>query len=199
MTDVFDRVRHALGTHPAVTSVALRGSRARGDATSYSDWDVKVVTSDFDSLALALPSLVAVLDPIVTLWDRLAPEQCFMMILPGPVKVDIIMDVPHQPEPTYTVDASTLPQIDAHFWDWSLWLTSKHAKGKPELVVSELEKMHDYILKPMGVERAPRDLGEAVDEYLIARDRQEERLGVTLDRRLASEIEPVIRRVLRDA
>jgi hypothetical protein len=196
---MFDRVRALLEPHPAVTSVTLAGSRARGDATSFSDWDVKLVTSDFDALAPAFPSLVASLDPVATLWDRLAPEQCFMLILPGPVKVDIIMDIPHEPGPAYTVDASTLPDIDKHFWDWTLWLTSKHAKGKDDLVRSELEKMFGYILVPMGVASAPRDLGEAVDVYVAARDEQEARFGITLDRRLASEVEPVVRACMEES
>jgi predicted nucleotidyltransferase len=195
MPYLFDRIREALEVHPAVRSVTLSGSRARGDATPYSDWDVEVVTSDFDALASALPSLVAPLDPIVRLWVRLVADQCFICILPGPVKVDIIMDVPHELEPPYEVDASTLPHIESHFWDWTLWLTSKQAKGNYELLAGELEKVYGYILRPMGVERVPPDLIEAVDAYVVARDHHEARFGVSIDRRLASEVEPVVRRV----
>ncbi len=181
-----------------MTSLALTGSRARGDSTTYSDWDVKVETSDLRVLAPALPKLIAPLNPIATLWDRLSPEQCFMFILRGPVKVDIIIDLPHEPEPAYDVTETALQDIDTHFWDWVLWLTSKVAKGQHDLVRRELEKLHGYVLEPMGVDRVPRSLPEAVDTYATARDQHEARFGVALDRRLALEVDRIVRRVSAD-
>lgn len=53
-----------------------------------------------------------------------------MLVVAGPVKIDLIFEgVPHAREPAWTVDASTLAGIDAHFWDWTLWLASKVDSG----------------------------------------------------------------------
>ncbi len=190
------RAAEAVAAHPAVRRVELIGSRARGDHTEWSDWDYDVEVDDFAALARDIEGLVAGVDPLGTLWDRLAHRETFMLILEGPTKVDFIFNgVPRDFDPPYVVEAQNLAAVDVHMWDWSLWLTSKIAKGRDQLVSEELEKMYGYILSPMGAVERPADLASAVDIYKRSRDAAEARFGVELPRRLASEVEPVVRRV----
>lgn len=177
-----------LQMHRYVLSVTLVGSRATGEATKWSDWDFEVETDDFAALAPELPSLVAPLRPLIAQWDRLSDEQCYMLILDGPQKVDFLFAVPHAHEPPHTVSAEALSAIDAHFWDWTLWLTSKVARGKQDLVRSELEKMTQHLLGPLGVRRAPSSLQHAADLYVTARDGHERRFGVTVAREVGDQV-----------
>ena len=71
-----------------------------------------------------------------------------------------------------------------------MWLHSKHVKGRSELVASELHKMFDHILHPMGVEVAPDSLDAAVASYLAARDRLEREFSVAIPRTLEREVAP---------
>ena len=97
-----------------------------------------------------------------------------MLIVPGPEKVDLIFeDVPHAAEPPWTVTSSTLEAVDAHFWDWTLWLASKVDASKAEVVDAELGKMHEHLLGPLEAEQ-PTSLGHAVDLYPQAAARWEE-------------------------
>lgn len=172
--------------------VELCGSRARGDAGPFSDWDFVVATDDFDGLAQQLPELVAELGPMARLWDRLSDYQCYMFILPGPTKVDLIFgDEPHADDPPWVVSKDTLSGIDDHFWDWTLWLTSKVHSGNEQRVDLELSKMHQHLLGPMGEER-PASLPDAVTRYLSARHRWSERLAITLDDRLGRAVRRVV-------
>ena len=107
--------------HPAISTVVLVGSRAEGRATERSDYDFVVETTDFPRAVEALPRLVAALEPLAQQWDRLADTMCWMVMLSGPVKVDLIFpDVPHEHEPPWQPEPGTLDGIDAHFWDWML-------------------------------------------------------------------------------
>jgi hypothetical protein len=178
---------------PSIESVELRGSRQRGDAGPFSDWDFVVRTEDFAAAARALPSALQQLEPLAAQWDRLSRQACFMIVSPGPVKIDIIFEhVPHVPEPPWTVTAATLPRIDAHFWDWTLWLVSKVDAGTWELVQSELRKMHEHLLGPLGLPR-PRSLRDAVDGYLHARAHWENHLAVSVDRALEKAVVVALR------
>ena len=56
MERVEAEVPRLLARHPAIHSVELIGSRARGDAGPLSDWDFEVETSDFRAVAEALPA-----------------------------------------------------------------------------------------------------------------------------------------------
>ncbi len=97
--DVASRVIDALA-HPAVRDVRLVGSRAEGRATERSDYDFIVDTHEFQQLAEALPGLLGELDPLAEQWDRLSDEMCWMVMLPGPVKVDLIFPSErHEHEP----------------------------------------------------------------------------------------------------
>jgi hypothetical protein len=192
LPDVVRDVIAILEAHPAVRKVSFVGSRARGDATPFSDWDFRVETDDFPSLAPELPSLVEPLRPLVAQWDRLSDEQCYMLIVDGPQKVDFLFDEPHAHEPPHVASAETLSAIDAHFWDWTLWLTSKVASGKDDVVRTELAKMTDHVLGPLGAGTPPKTLSEAVDVYLAVRDEHEQRFDVRVPREPGAQ---VVRRI----
>jgi hypothetical protein len=178
---------------PLVTGVELRGSRSRGTAGPYSDWDFVVTTDAFAELAEVLPELMAELEPLVQQWDRLSDQGCYMLIVPGPTKIDLIFeDVPHEHEPPWVVEKSTLSGIDDHVWDWLLWLCSKADAGKRDVVEAELTKMHHHLLEPMGVEDAPGSLGGALVRYLAARGLWEKRLRVTVDPRVGDLVAPLV-------
>jgi predicted nucleotidyltransferase len=169
---------------PHVRSVEAVGSRAAGTATAASDWDFLV---DLDEPG-DLPRLTAPVDALGALWDPLSPHRLWMLVLPGPVKVDLVVDRPHALEPPWALSAETLPAIDVHFWDWTLWLTSKRAKGDDDLVRAQLALQQSYLLAALGVRSVPETLERAVALYEAARDAAEERLGVRVPRALAGEV-----------
>jgi hypothetical protein len=188
-----------LRASPFVATVELCGSRASGTAGRFSDWDFRVTTPSFDALAPTLSAVVHPLAPLAEQWDRLSDHACYMLILSGPTKIDLIFpDVPHEDEPPWLVDVSTLPRIDDHFWDWSLWLTSKVDAGKNTLVAAELRKMHRHLLAPMGIPTSPASLEDAVEKYLAARDACARSFGVSVDQRLEHEIVPIVEAAGRD-
>jgi hypothetical protein len=129
---------------------------------------------------------------VVTQWDRFSRTWCYMLILPGPAKVDLLLGHPHQPAGPLQVNASTLAGIDGHFWDWVLWLRSKLAAGRHDVLASELGKLHEYLLCPMGVTSAPASLGEAVTAYLPTRETWERRLGLHVSRNAEATVTPVL-------
>lgn len=174
-------------------SVELVGSRATGSATSLSDWDFEIETDDFASVARALPELVTPLDPLAQQWDRISDYPCYMLMLTGPAKVDLIFPgEPFESLPPWTVTPDTLDGIDQHFWDWILWLASKHEKGKHELVRRELEKMSAHLLRPLGAEAVPDSIDAALEGYRQARDEREREFGVEISRRREREVLPAI-------
>src|SRR4051812_30597874 len=141
-----DRAVEAVEGHPAVESVALVGSRAAGTATALSDWDFKVETDDFPTVAQEIGSLIAPLGPLAQQWDRLSEHSCWMVMMPGPVKVDFIFGEPHSGEPPWDPRPSNLEAIDCHFWDWVLWLHAKRSSGRNDMVKAELDTMFGHIL-----------------------------------------------------
>ena len=181
------KVVRLLSHQPAISGVRLVGSRADGRANPFSDWDFAVETTDFESAAVALPELVRSLSPLGTFWDPLSQHQCFIVLLPGPRKIDFIFETPHDPLPPYDPAPDTLRQMDVHFWDWTIWLVAKAVSRIYRLVRSELRKMHRYLLSPLGVKRVPSTLEEAVRSYLGSRARAEERNATRVDDRLTLE------------
>jgi hypothetical protein len=107
----------------------------------------------------------------VAQWDRLSSTWCYMLILAGPVKVDLIFTEPHALLPAWQVTAATLPGIDDHFWDWMLWLAAKHQAVKAGLVAAELAKLHEHLLAPLGVRAPPATPAQAIGSYRAARRR----------------------------
>jgi predicted nucleotidyltransferase len=182
-----DRVIALFLRHPEVRGIRLAGSRATGQARPDSDWDFLVEARDFDAVAAALPELLAPLEPLAAQWDRLSDEQCWMLILRGPVKVDLIFPrKPHVHEPPWVPSAENLGAIDAHLWDWLLWLRSK----PDDLVATELEKLFVHLLRPLDVERVPSSVAEAVELYRPARNALAARLGCVIPLALEAEVVP---------
>jgi hypothetical protein len=153
-----------------------------------SDWDFLIETDEFDAVVEALPKLVEPLRPIARQWDPLGKCPCYMLMLTGAIKVDLIFDRGYEQASPWVVTAQTLPQIDAHFWDWLLWLGAKRAAGKHELLESELDKLSVHILTALGVEECPVSLEDAVGRYCLALSEAENRLGVRVSPRLATEV-----------
>jgi hypothetical protein len=188
-------VKAALLPHPHVRTVELVGSRATGSPTRLSDWDFEVMTDGFEVVARELPAVVAELEPLAQQWDRISEYPCYMLMLIGPVKVDLIFPgEPYESLPPWRVSAETLEGIDRHFWDWILWLASKREKGQYELVRRELVKMSEHLLRPLGADRVPGSIEAALESYRLARDRRERELGVEVSRGLEGEVLPALRR-----
>jgi hypothetical protein len=183
----------ALEGHPAVTSVRLVGSRAEGREHELSDWDLHVRTDDFERLAEDLPGLVQPAGPLVQIWDPYSDHDAYMVILPGPTKLDIcFFDRQREWSEPYEVRADTLEAIDRHFWDWILWTEQKGRGGKTEQVETSLRNMFERMLRPMGVEAPPETVRGALEAYLGARDRLEREFGLEVPRTLEREVRPVI-------
>ena len=188
--DLAPLVRAALERHPHVLRVELVGSRATGTPVPLSDWDFVIRADDLDAVARNLPALVAELEPLAAQWDRLGPPEysCYMLMLPGPAKVDLIVHVPHELEPPWEVTANTLEGIDRHFWDWILWMASKRQRGETELVTEQLGLMSEHLLQPLGVTDVPGSIEDAIVAYRTARDRRESELGAAISRTLEREV-----------
>ena len=107
-----DDVVRVLACDARIQRVELAGSRARGAATALSDWDFTVTTAEFDAVRDVLPSVTASQRPVVAQWDRLSRNWCYMMILGGPAKVDLLFGWPHPIAPPWLVTAATLTPID---------------------------------------------------------------------------------------
>jgi hypothetical protein len=183
----------ALEKHPVVRRVRLVGSRGEGRAHELSDWDFLVLTADFAAVAGDLPGLVAPLDPLSELWDPYSDRACYMLMLRGPTKVDLIFPSeqrewsgPWEPSP------ETLADIDCHFWDWILWLEQKRRGGRTRQLETSLADMFRLLLRPLNVVEEPRSVSDAVAAYLTARRALEERFGMRLPRTLEREVRPVV-------
>lgn len=188
-----DDVIGTLAADARISGIELTGSRARGAATPLSDWDFAVTATRFDEVRDALAETVGPLQPVVAQWDRLSRSWCYMLILTGPAKVDLLFGRPrpHEPAGPWDVNASTLAGIDDHFWDWALWLRSKLARND-DVVPGELRKLHGHLLGPMGVDRAPGALGDAVTAYRTAREKCERRLGSRVSRNAENAVLPAL-------
>src|SRR5262249_26019984 len=187
--DVAARVTELLDRHPDVVRVELTGSRARGEATALSDWDFQIHTTNAAALARDLPRLMAPLKPLAAQWDRLTERATYMLMLPGAVKIDLfpgdaqsVIEAPWQPTP------ENLAAIDAHFWDWTLWLGSKALHGRTDVVDEELRKLYRNLLAPLGVATPATTIDAAVSDYRRALDRLEQEWDVSVDRRLGDEV-----------
>jgi hypothetical protein len=187
--DVAARVTEVIGPAPNVRRVELVGSRARGKAPALSDWDFRLQTDDGGTLARDLPVLVLPLEPLAAQWDRLTERATYMVMLAGAVKVDLFpgnerraLEAPWEPTP------SNLIAIDAHFWDWAVWLGGKVLAGKTDLVAEELRKMQRHLLGPLGVTSPPATVEEAVAAYQLARDQLERRWEISVPRRLGDDV-----------
>ncbi|GAA1572097.1 hypothetical protein GCM10009678_63460 [Actinomadura kijaniata] len=191
-----EEIAAAVADHPLVRAVEPIGSRAPDGfraATELSDWDFAVSVEDFGEVAGDLPRLVAPYDPVAVQWDPLGDHACYLVVLPGPVKVDLVFpEVARRPNPPWRVGPDTLPAIDVHFWCWTLGLVAKRRHGMNDRVRGELLRMSGHLLAPLGVREVPSSLEEAATRYLRARDRLETRYGQPVPRRLEREILPLV-------
>jgi predicted nucleotidyltransferase len=187
--DISARVTEVLAPSPQVVRVDLVGSRARGEETALSDWDFRIDTSNGAVLARELPTLVEPLEPLAAQWDRLTERATYMLMMPGAVKVDLFPgDELRAIQPPWEPTLSNLVAIDAHFWDWALWLGGKVLAEKAGVVSEELGKLHRNLLGPLGVKSPPATVEQAVAEYRGARDRLERRWGMSVPRRMGDEV-----------
>jgi hypothetical protein len=188
-------VPSALERHPAVRDVVLIGSRAEGRAHDISDWDFAVDSDDFESVARELPRLVACLDPIAEQWDPYATHACYMLMLPGPTKVDLLfLDEKREWSPPWVASRETLEAMDRHFWDWILWLEQKRTRGDADVLARGLEHMYACLLRPLGVAAEPGSVAEAIDLFVEARGRLESAYGISVPRSLEHEVLPAVLR-----
>jgi hypothetical protein len=195
VVDVAARAEEVLAPHPAVERVELVGSRGRGEATALSDWDFKIHTTDARALARDLPALVGPLEPLAAQWDRLVERAVYMLVLPGPVKVDLFPgEERREIEPPWEPTPANLAAVDAHFWDWTLWLGSKALHRRTDLVGEELQKLHHNLLGPLGVADPPSTIDPAVTEYRRARDRLEHEWNISIGRELGDEVAGALER-----
>jgi hypothetical protein len=184
-----------VGAHPSVSSIRLTGSRADGTAHELSDWDFAVQTDDFPWIAEELPRLVEPLRPLAAQWDRYSDHACYMLMLRGPAKVDLIFpDEKQDWAAAWEPSADTLVALDHHFWDWILWLEQKRRAGKGDTVAKSLRDMHRLMLVPMGAPEEPTSIAEALDSYLVLRAELEERFGLRVSRELQREVAPALGR-----
>ncbi|MFD0691411.1 hypothetical protein [Actinomadura fibrosa] len=192
---IAEEIAGSIRAHATVCRVELIGCRTRGPDAEPSGWDYLVTADDFGRLAADLPRLVQPHGPLAAQWDPLAEFASYLLILPGPAKVDLLFpDVPRTANPPWRVGPDTLGAIDAHFWDWTLWLLSKHPRS--DRVRGELLKMSRHILEPLGIMTVPPTLEDATSRFIRARDRLETRYGLHVPRDLERAILPLVR--LRD-
>jgi hypothetical protein len=168
--------------------------RARGKATELSDWDLSL-EGDPEAMMAQVPEVIASFGPLAAFWEPLAEEAGYMAVMDGPTKVDVFpRGGRRRIQPPWVLSAETLAQIDGHFWDWCLWLGSKSLRKERELVTNELQKMHDFLLAPIGVAAAPTTLGEALAVYLPARASAMNAFGVLVDPELGRQVSDALQR-----
>jgi hypothetical protein len=187
-------LRTALERCCSVTLVTLGGSRERGRATELSDWDL-YLEGDPETMMVQVPEVISSFGPLAAFWEPLAEEAGYMVVMDGPIKVDVFpTGARRRIQPPWVLSAETLVQIDGHFWDWCLWLGGKSLRNERELVVNELTKMHAFLLAPIGVAAAPETLGEALAVYLPARASAMNALGVFVDPELGRQVSDALQR-----
>jgi len=179
----------------AVVSVRLVGSRDGGEPTSLSDWDFELKTSDFEQAATGIIRAAAGLSPrpLAVFFDPLGIRPSLTILLDGPIKVDLIFPgVPFTPAPPWEVTPETLVKLDWHFWDWTLWLAAKRAKGLDDVVHFGLEDLHGFVLRPLGIDGTPSSLEAAMDAYEAAREQWEEQLELEVDPELGRQVKAAV-------
>jgi hypothetical protein len=194
-TQVVEEVTNAIRRLAPVDSVTLVGSRRDNTAGLLSDWDFAIDSGDLRSVETKLPDLVSTYGPLAAFWDPLGDRRNYMAIFPGLVKLDLHLDLPSNPHEPWKVSPDTLAELDAHFWDWILWLAGKKSRGRTELVSDELLKMHRFLLGPLGSARPPKSIESAVSTYRSARTAAEHQWAVSVSGgALEAEVVPALER-----
>jgi Nucleotidyltransferase domain len=187
-------IREALERSKVVSSVVLGGSRARGAATELSDWDL-YAEGESERMMEEIPALVGSFGPLAAFWDPLSEQAGYMVVMNGPIKVDVFpIGASRKIQPPWLLGTDTLAPIDAHFWDWTLWLGGKALRGERQLVADELVKMHGYLLASLGVASVPASLDEAVALYRPARAQAVDALGVAVSPELGRQVSEALHR-----
>jgi hypothetical protein len=182
-----------------VTRVELAGSRSRGTHQELSDWDFAIETSDFGSVARDLPTLVEPLEPLAAQWEPLGHFPVYMLLLRGPTKIEyLFLDHTQEASPPVKLSREALPAIDAHFWDWIWWLSTKASVGRNDLLKQHLLKLYVHLLEPMGADTVPDSIGAAIRDFLVRRGGFERRYGLEVSRALEAEVREGIRRLGHD-
>jgi hypothetical protein len=196
MGDLVELAISAVARHPAVTRVELAGSRSRGTHQELSDWDFAIETSDFGSVARDLPTLVEPLKPLAAQWEPLGHFPVYMLLLTGPTKIEyLFLDHTQEASPPVTPSPEALPAIDAHFWDWIWWLSTKASVGRNDLVEQHLLKLYVHLLEPIGADTVPDTIEAAIRDFLVRRGGLERRYGLELSRAVEAEVRRGIRRL----
>jgi hypothetical protein len=196
MGDLVELAISAVARHPAVKRVELAGSRSRGTHQKLSDWDFAIETSNFGSVARDLPTLVEPLEPLAAQWEPLGHFPVYMLLLPGPTKIEyLFLDHTQEARPPVKPSPETLAAIDAHFWDWIWWLATKASIGRNDLVRQHLPKLYRQLLKPMGTDTVPDSIEAAIRDFLVRRGGFERRYGLEVSRALEAEVRRGIRRL----
>lgn len=186
-------IRDAVEAVRGVRRVALTGSRAADDPTPLSDWDFDVEISD-EGVLDALEDALRPLPTLALFWDPLSGRANLIALLDGPIKVDVIVPDARNPNAIagWTVTAQSLPRIDEHFWDWTLWLAAKRLRGNTQLVEAQLQRMWNVLLAPLGATEPPPTISDAIESYTAAGQRRAREHGVTVDPRLGRQVEAAL-------
>lgn len=186
--EVVRLVWRTVASSKVVQGISLVGSRAKGYSTELSDWDL-YLEGALDELMAEIPGLMAPLGPLAAFWDPLSERAGYMMVMVGPVKIDLFpADGRRALQAPWDPSRDSLAAIDGHVWDWVLWLGGKALRHQAELVTDELAKMHWFLLGPLGVERTPGDLREAVAWYRDARAEASRRFASPVDEELGRQV-----------
>jgi hypothetical protein len=86
--EVVAAIRTALDHCRSVTSVTPGGSRERDSATELSDWDL-YLEGDPEAMTVQVPEVIASFRPLTAFWEPLAEEAGYMVVIDGPIKVDV--------------------------------------------------------------------------------------------------------------
>jgi hypothetical protein len=186
-----ESVAHVRDTVASLSGVDVRldGSSATGSRTALSDWDFDLQLAP-DLTVNAIADAIHDIDALAVFWDPLSHRANLIVLLDGPIKIDLIAADRPNPVPIerWEVTTESLPRLDAHFWDWTLWLGAKQLRGQTELVRDEMQKMYGALLRPLGAARA-HDIRSAIASYPSARDYRAEELHVVIDKTLQHQVD----------
>jgi hypothetical protein len=194
MERIADLAISAVQSHPSVIGVELAGSRSRGTHDELSDWDIAVRTSDFDSIARDLPTLVERLDPLAAQWEPLGHFPVYALMLRGPTVVEyLFLEHSQNARTPVKPNKESLPIINAHFWAWIWWLATKASMGRD--IAEHWPRLYRHMLGPIGAGSVPDSVETAIGSFLARRAELERDHRVELSRTLEAEVLSGIRRL----
>src|SRR5690242_10672399 len=115
----------------------------------FSDCDFAVDTDDFEAVARDLRRLVEPLRPLSEQWDPYAGHPCYMLMLPGAIKVDLLLlDQVREPAAPSRPSPATLRAVDRRFGDWMVWLEHRRAGSREDGLSPLLQDMQRLMVEP---------------------------------------------------